>query len=121
LSIKKHGLWSEKNPTGYKIHFLEFAENMLDEMEKKYIKQYANAGYQMRNSTAGSQGKGKHGLDNARPSRGYYDGIEQGYKNAQRYVADLFTKHLAYKPKSQKPNAYQRKAMEKFDKFLKGE
>ena len=54
LSIKKHGLWSEENPTGYKVHFLEFAENLLDEMEQKYIKQYANAGYQMRNATSGS-------------------------------------------------------------------
>ena len=26
LSIKKHGLWSEENPTGYKVHFLEFDE-----------------------------------------------------------------------------------------------
>ena len=23
LSIKKHGLWNEENPTGYRIHFLE--------------------------------------------------------------------------------------------------
>lgn len=121
LSIKKHGLYSKENPTGYRVHCLQIPENMLDEMEQKYIKQYANAGYQMRNSTAGSQGKGKHGLDNARPSRGYYDGLEQGYKNAQQYVADLFAKHLDYKPKNEKPNAYQRKAMEKFDKFLKGE
>lgn len=118
LSIKKHGLYSEENPTGYRVHFLEFPENLLDEMEQKYIKQYANAGYQMRNSTAGSQGKGKHGLDNQRPTRTYYDGLTQGKKNAQRFVADLFTKHLDYKPKKQPPNAYQVKAMEKFKDFL---
>ncbi len=121
LSLKKHGLWSEENPTGYKIHFLQFPEGELDEKEQYFIKRYANAGWQMRNATSGSQGVGKKGLDNARPSRGYYDGLEQGYKNAQRYVADLFTKHLDYKPKSEKTNAYQRKAMEKFGKFLKGE
>ena len=83
-SLKKHGLWSEENPTGYKVHFLEFAENLLDEMEQKYIKQYANAGYQMRNATSGSQGVGKKGLDNARPTRTYYDGLAQGYKNAKK-------------------------------------
>ena len=44
ISIKKHGLWSEENPTGYRVHFLEFPEFMLDEMEQKFIKQYANAG-----------------------------------------------------------------------------
>ena len=121
LSIKKHGLWSEENPTGYKVHFLEFAENMLDEMEQKYIKQYANAGYQMRNSTAGSQGKGKHGLDNQKPSRSYYDGLSQGRKNTRRFVADLFEKHLDYKPKKEPPNAYQKRAMEKFKDFLEGD
>lgn len=121
LSIKKHGLWSEENPTGYRVHFLEFTENLLDEMEQKYIKQYANAGYQMRNSTAGSQGKGKHGLDNQKPSRSYYDGLEQGRKNTQRFIADLFAKHLDYKPKKEPPNAYQKRAMEKFKDFLEVE
>lgn len=121
LSIKKHGLWSEENPKGYRVHFLEFAENLLDEMEQKYIKQYANAGYQMRNATSGSQGVGKKGLDNARPTRTYYDGLAQGYKNAQKEVAHLFNLHLDYKTKSDKPNKNQQKAMEKFKDFLEVE
>lgn len=121
LSIKKHGLWSEANPTGYRVHFLEFAENLLDEMEQKYIKQYANAGYQMRNATSGSQGVGKKGLDNQKPSRSYYDGLEQGRKNTQRFIADLFAKHLDYRPKKDPPNAYQIRAMEKFKDFLEDE
>lgn len=118
LSIKKHGLYSKENPTGYRVHCLPIPENMLDEMEQKYIKQYANAGYQMRNSTAGSQGKGKHGLDNARPPRKYFDGVEQGRKNALREVAHLFEKHLDYVPKKTPPNAYQIKAMQKFKEML---
>ena len=120
LSIKKHGLWSEENPTGYKVHFLEFAENLLDEMEQKYIKQYANAGYQMRNATSGSQGVGKKGLDNARPSRTYYDGLSQGYKNAQKEVALLFDLHLDYTTKNQPPTKLQEKALQKFKDFLEG-
>ena len=120
LSIKKHGLWSEENPTGYKVHFLEFPVGLLDEMEQKYIKQYANAGYQMRNATAGSQGKGKHGLDNQKPSRTYYDGLEQGRKNTQRFVADLFAKHLDYTTKKQPPTKLQEKALTKFKDFLEG-
>ncbi len=121
LSIKKHGLWSEKNLTGYKVHFLEFAENQLDEMEQKYIKQYANAGYQMRNATSGSQGVGKKGLDNARPTRTYYDGLSQGYKNAQKEVAHLFDLHLDYNTKKQPPTKLQEKALQKFKSFLEGE
>ena len=118
LSIKKHGLYSEDNPTGYKVHFLEFPENELDEQEQKYIKMYANAGYQMKNSTTGSQGKGKKSLDNAKPPKNYYDGLSQGYKNAQKFVANLFDKHLDYKQKSDKPNKNQEKAAQKFADFL---
>lgn len=121
LSIKKHGLWSEENPTGYRVHFLEFPIGLLDEMEQSFIKKYANAGWQMRNATSGSQGVGKKGLDNARPTRTYYDGLAQGRKNTQRFIADLFSKHLDYKPKKEPPNAYQKRAMEKFKDFLEGE
>lgn len=121
LSIKKHGLYSENNPTGYKIHFLEFSESELDEKEQYYIKMYANAGYQMKNSTTGSQGKGKKGLDNAKPPKNYYDGLSQGYKNAQKFVSNLFEKHLDYKQKSDKPNKNQEKAMQKFKDFLEVE
>ena len=120
LSIKKHGFYSTENPTGYKVHFLEFAENLLDEMEQKYIKQYANAGYQMRNATSGSQGVGKKGLDNARPSRTYYDGLKQGYANAQKEVSHLFNLHLDYNTKKQPPTKFQEKALQKFKDFLEG-
>ena len=118
LSIKKHGLWSVENPTGYRVHYLPVPKEMLDEMEQKYIKQYANAGYQMRNATSGSQGVGKKGLDNARPTRTYYDGLAQGYKNAQKEVAHLFDLHLDYTTKKNPPTKLQEKALEKFKDFL---
>ena len=121
LSIKRHGLWSEENPTGYKVHFLEFAENLLDEMEQKYIKQYANAGYQMRNSTAGSQGKGKHGLDNQKQPRTYYEGLNNGYERARKEIAHLFNLHLDYTTKNQPPTKLQEKAILKFKDFLEGD
>lgn len=121
LSIKKHGLWSEENPTGYRVHFLEFAENLLDEMEQKYIKQYANAGYQMRNSTAGSQGKGKHGLDNQKQPRTYYEGLNNGYERARKEIAHLFNLHLDYTTKNQPPTKLQEKAILKFKDFLEGD
>jgi hypothetical protein len=118
LSLKKHGFWDEKNPTGYKIHFLQFPESELDEKEQYFIKRYANAGWQMRNSTAGGQGEGKHGLDNQRASRGYYDGLAQGYKNAQKEVSHLFELHLDYTTKKQPPTKLQEKALEKFKNFI---
>ena len=116
LSIKKHGLWSKENPTGYKVHFLEFAENTLDEMEQKYIKQYANAGYQMRNATSGSQGVGKKGLDNSRPTRTYYDGLEQGKKVMAREIKHIIDTHLEIRLK--KETKISVKALEKFWNLL---
>lgn len=118
LSLKKHGLFSEDNPYGWEVNFLEYPIDQLDEMEQKYIKQYALAGYQMRNKTGGSQGKGKTQIDDYRPAKGYRDGLKQGRKNASREVAHLFEKHLDYKTKSNPANKNQQKAAEKFEEFL---
>lgn len=118
LSIKKHGLYHEGNIYGWMINYVTCPEDKLDEYEQKYIKEYATEGYQLRNKTCGSQGEGKRSLGNQKPSKGYYDGLKQGYKNAQKYVANLFDKHLKYSQKSDKPNKNQDKAVEKFADFL---
>lgn len=118
LSIKKHGFWSEENPTGYKVYCLQFPESQLDEKEQYFIKKYANVGWQMRNETTGSQGKGKKALGDAKTPKGYYDGIEQGEKNSRKMVAHLFKLHLDYAPKKNPPTNNQLKAMQKFEDFL---
>lgn len=118
LSIKKHGLYSKDNPCGWNIQWVSFPVNMLDKYEQELIKEYANNGYQLRNKTSGSQGEGKRGLDDQKSPKGYHDGLKQGYKNAQKFVANLFDKHLKFSQKSDKPNKNQEKAVEKFEKFL---
>lgn len=118
LSIKKHGFWSEENQTGYKVNCLQFPESQLDEKEQCFIKKYANAGWQMRNETTGSQGKGKKALGDAKTPKGYYDGIAQGEKNARKMVAHLFKLHLDYVPKKNPPTKNQLKALQKFEDFL---
>ncbi len=121
LSIKKHGLWDFDNPCGWNVEVLYCLEEELDENEKKFIKEFADMGFQLRNKTLGGQGEGKSGLDNQKPSRGYHDGLKQGYKNAQKYVANLFEKHLNYSKKSDKPNKNQEKALAKFEEFINWE
>lgn len=118
LSIRKHGFYSEDNPNGWKVGYLNFPEGDLDKEEVYYIQMYANAGYQLRNKTGGSQGEGKRQIDEYRPAKGYRDGLTQGYKNASRDMAKLFDKHLVYSTKSEKPNKNALKAMEKFQSFL---
>jgi hypothetical protein len=75
----------------------------------------------MRNSTAGSQGKGKHGLDNQKPSRTYYEGLNNGYERARKEIAHLFDLHLDYTTKKQPPTKLQEKAFAKFKDFLEGD
>ena len=118
LSIKKHGLYSEENPCGYRVNFLEFPENLLDEKEQEYILKYANAGYQLRNKTSGGQGEGKQGISANKTKKGYYDGLEQGKKKSREYIADLFNKHLTVSTKKQPPTKPQEKALQKFYDFI---
>ena len=118
LSLKKHGLYSDINNYGWNVNSINCDESDLDDKEKYYIAEYANKGYQLRNKTAGGQGEGKSQIDEYRPHKGYRDGLEQGYKNASKEIANLFEKHLNYSKKSDKPNKNQDKAIEKFEEFL---
>ena len=120
LSLKKHGLWSEENPTGWRVHYLEFPQDQLDEMEQKYIKNYANKGYQLRNHESGGH-EGKVALEGRKGSRGYYDGLAQGHKNAQKMIAHLFDKHLVVSTKKNPPTVNQQKALDKFMNFINWE
>lgn len=113
LSIKKHGLFSELNPTGYKVHFIQFPETELDEKEQYFIKKYANAGYQLRNVTSGSQGRGKKGLGNAKQPKTYTEGVVQGEKNMAKRIKHLFDLHLDFAPKKSPPTVNQQKALQK--------
>lgn len=119
LSIKAHNFYSEDNPYGWKIGFLEFPVDKLDEMEQKYILQYANAGYQLRNKTSGSQGQGKRQIDEYRPQKGYRDGLTQGRKNLARELKHIIDTHLivAIRPEKQN-NKVSIKAYEKFMELL---
>ena len=94
LSLKKHGLYSEDNIHGWRVWALNFDEAVLDEKEKKYIKLYADNGYQLRNKTAGGQGQGKTQIAEYKAPKGYYDGLKQGRKALARELSHIVDKHL---------------------------
>lgn len=119
LSLKKHGLYDEiKNPFGWQIGCIWCNVIELDKEEQRYIKLYANAGYQMRNATSGSQGEGKKVLDNGKPTKGYMQGLAKGYLNARKDIAHLFDFHLTVATKKEPPTKNQEKALQKFNDFL---
>lgn len=122
LSLKKHGLYSEDNPYGWKVGFLHFPISELDDKEQYYIKQYAQAGYQLRNKTSGSQGVGKRQIDEYKPQKGYYDGILQGKKSLAKELSGIIGKHLVVSLKEEKKNnKVSIKAFEKFNNLLSEE
>lgn len=84
LSLKKHGLYSPTNTTGYKVEVLEHTSD-LDSRETYWIHHYAMEGYQLRNNTTGSQSTGKTSLD-VSPRKGYRQGVEYGYQKALRDI-----------------------------------
>ena len=115
LSLKKQGLYAPDNIYGWKIGFLHFAKEQLDEKEQYYIRQYAINGYQLRNKTGGSQGAGKRQIDEYKPSKGYYDGLKQGRLNLARELSHIADKHLDISLKAEKQgNKVSQKQFEKF-------
>ena len=120
LSLKKHGLYSIDNKTGWQVRFQQYSEINLDVMEQHWIKYHANIGYQLYNHTTGSQGTGKAVLGDQKERKGYNQGLYNGYEKARKEVAKLFEKNLIYSING-KPNKNKEKALEKFRQFLKGE
>lgn len=118
LSIKKHGLWDGKtNPMGWRVSVMYCEREKLDELEQKYIKMYADYGYQLRNKTSGSQGEGKKDIADA-PTKGYLEGLHNGYKKARQEMAHLFDLHLEVKTKKDPPTKLQERALAKFYGFI---
>lgn len=119
LSLKKHGLYSAENIYGWKIGFMNFPLNQLDEKERYYITLYAKNGYQSRNKDTGG-GAGKEQIDDYRPQKGYYDGLAQGRKNLAKELLHIIDLHLTVGLKEGKENnKVSQKALEKFWNLIK--
>lgn len=116
LSIKKHGLKNDKNHYGYALKVVECEEKELDEKEKYYVRQCIDNGFQMRNATLGGQNKGKVVID-SKPTKGYRDGLDQGYKNAKKEIKVLFDKYLSFEIKG-KSNKIKERKLQEFKEWL---
>lgn len=122
LSIRKHKLYSEDNPYGWRVEFLNFPESQLDEKEKYYIKLYADKGYQLRNVSLGGQGENRASgsIGERKAPKGYMQGIQQGKKVLARELSSIAEKHLIIRLKPEKEhNKVSQKQYEKFMDLLK--
>ncbi len=122
ISLRKHGFFSEENPYGYKVNFLHFPLEVLDEKEQHYIRCYLDAGWTPKNKTAGGQGKGKTKIADFKPHKTYRDGLQQGKLALARELKHIVDKHLTIELKTEKKaNKTSQKAFEKFMELLNEE
>lgn len=120
-SLKTHKLYSEENPYGWRVEFMNFPESVLDEKEKYYIKKYADAGYQLRNVSVGGQGENRDAglIGERKPAKGYHDGLAQGRKSLAKELKHIIDTHLVVGLKPEKANnKVSQKALEKFNDLL---
>lgn len=122
LSLKKRGFYSDDNPYGWKLNFINYPESELDKWEQYWILEYTKKGYQCRyNKTAGGQGEGKEKINEFKPSKGYRDGIQQGRKNLARELSSIAEKHLKIELREDKANnKVSQKQYEKFMSLMNG-
>lgn len=117
-SIKSHKLYDkDKNPYGYKASVLCYCKpEECNDKETYFIKKMADAGYQLRNITGGSQGQGKFNINNNKSSKGYYDGLKQGRKNAIKELKHIIDRYFIITLK--KDGKLGKNALEKFENIL---
>ena len=116
-SLKVHGLYSEDNPYGWRVEFLNFPESQLDEKEKYYIKLYADKGYQLRNVSVGGQGSERDSgqIGERKQPKGYFQGILQGKRVLARQLSSIAEKHLKIEIREDKKN--NKVSQRQFEKF----
>lgn len=113
-SIKKRGFYSINNPYGWKLNFLHFPVNELDEREKYYIMKYKNAGYVLYNIESGGVSD-KIDLQKRKSTKTYTEGIANGKKKTKEQIKEYFDKYLDISIKPPTNKIKERKLVE----FLK--
>ena len=116
LSLKKHKLWGIDNPTGWKVQVFYVPSSQLNDAETLYIREFANKGYQLRNKTGGSQGVGKFGINDNKPSKTYRDGVKYGREKLKKELNAIIDKYLIIETKNESKLA--KNGLEKFKNLL---
>lgn len=112
LSIKSHGLYSENNPTGWRVMALEYCEpSMCNERERKHIQYCQKLFVELYNIESGGT-IGKTDINERKPLKGYRKGVHYGrYKLSKELQTTL--KYLNVAPKDEN-----KLTMRMYNKFL---
>ena len=104
ISLKTRGLWYKSNPYAWKIDVYYCNEDELDEKEREFILVAQQQGYELYNITSGGQDEGKEDINERKAGKGYYDGVDYGYKKALKEVKEYFDKYLIFLPNNKDEN-----------------
>ena len=123
ISLKSHGLKYPSNPYGWRIDVEYCPIEQLDEREKYWIDYYKNQeDWEVYNVTSGGQNEGHTDIRERKASKGYRDGLAQGYANAIKDVKEFFDKYLRFtatnKPDARKKDGqYKELYIKKYNEF----
>lgn len=107
-SLIKRGFYSEGNPYGWKLNFIHYPKELLDEKEKYYIDQYLKAGYLLYNIESGGS-LGKIDIQERKLGKGYYEGVARGQKSLSddlKHIIDLYLTITLNKTGQRAENAF---------------
>ena len=93
LSLRKRGFYSKENESGWHLNFLLIPQNLLDEKEAYYIKQYQGAGYELYNIESGGT-TGKTIINERKGPKTYTEGKKEGKKQLSKALKDIIDKYL---------------------------
>ena len=120
-SIYVHKLYSEDNPTGWKLRVLiNCREEDLDHFEKFYIDFNKQQGFKCYNVSSGGQGSERTtdvGERLQTKLKSYKNGKGLGYEKAKNEVRELFGKYLDFSIKG-KPNKIKERKFNEFKEWL---
>lgn len=120
-SIYVHKLYSEDNPTGWKLRVLiNCREEDLDHFEKFYIDFNKQQGFKCYNVASGGQGSERTtdvGERQQTKLKSFKNGKDLGYKKAIAEVKVYFEKYLDFKIKGKETKIKQKKYKE-FEELL---
>lgn len=118
-SLRKWGLYDEEfNTTGWRLGILHFGIDELNAQEQRLIKAYKEQGYEMYNIESGGT-EGKTLINERKPGKGYYEGIERGKKIILDDLNKWFGKYL--KAEKIGGGKLAERMLVKFNNLLKGE
>lgn len=117
-SLKKHGLYSASNPTGWQVCVLQYCyPHECDVKERGWIDFAIKLGIDLHNVENGGT-TGKTDINERKPARGYRDGVKQDEKNVIKKITHLFDLHLKAVYKADKPSKNAIKALDTFKSLL---